>query len=155
MRTYNRSLDYVALAMNELRAGKTTLAARLLATAVKQPDAEQGIAILEASNKYAFELQAKTKTTQLKAKRRITASEEGFDEDGMGEGEMAADLSEDPLDDVEDEGIEADADDLDIEDDEELDADFEDADDEEDADDAAATMAKVLSSMRRTQKRSR
>jgi hypothetical protein len=103
---YNRALDYTALAMNELRKGNHELAARLMATAQQQPDFEKGIAILEASNKAAFKMEAA-------AKQRLIATaeddEEGVEEDQY-EGKEDADapveadaVDGDPLDEVEDE----------------------------------------------------
>lgn len=136
MKQYNRALDYTLLALAELTAGKPALAARLMATAAKQPDVHRAIAILEASNKHAAAVEAKV----------VTAAEFPFAE------ELEGGLDEDPLSEVDEDadyGIEADSD---VEDE---DADDEDADDEEmSLDEAPAeTMARVLSSMTRKQRR--
>ena len=136
MKQYNRALDYTVLALAELTAGKPALAARLLATAAKQPDVKRAIAILEASNKHAAALEAKV----------VTAAEFPF------ANELDADFDEDPLSEVDEDadyGIEADSD---VEDDEEDEGD----DDEEDMsleEAPAETMARVLSSMTRKQRR--
>lgn len=145
MKDYNRALDYTALALDSLRQGKPVLAARLLASAAKQPDLKKAIAILEASNKYAFsKIQAKAVQA---GKKRLKANDEFPFEDGQGEGELAADLEDDPLDDVieeEDEVLEADADEDDNEDDE-----VEEEEVTEEVVPASAVMAKVLSQMQR------
>ncbi len=51
MKKYNRALNWTVRALAELRAGKPVLAARLLASAAKESDVGDAIAILEASNK--------------------------------------------------------------------------------------------------------
>lgn len=143
MRKYNRALDYVALGLNELRAGKAVLAARLFAKASEQEDVTSAIGIIEASNKQAFANQQK-----VVARKRLKANDEFPFEDGEGEGELAADLEEtDPLDEVADADTEE----------EMVESDF-DEDDDEDEDDAAeetspvtaaAAMARVLAGMKR------
>jgi hypothetical protein len=124
MKQYNRALDYTVLALSELTKGNGVLAAKLMASAVAQPDITQAINILEASNKQAFALQAKV------AKQRLTAADEfpfADEVDGGAEDEMEGD----PLDEIEDEEVEAE---------------FEE--DELDVEEAPAmAMAKVLSSM--------
>jgi hypothetical protein len=103
MKQYNRALDYTVLALSELKKGKPVLAARLLASAAKQPDADAAIAILEASNAHAYKISAATKKSNvLSSKKRLTASDEFPFEDEV-EDEVEAemdDLSGDPLDDV-------------------------------------------------------
>lgn len=104
---YNRSLDYLALAMNELRKGKPVLAARLLQTASVQPDAEKALAIIEASNGQAFKpLQAKLKASKTAVKRLKADAEEYEDEEV--DDEVEADVDQDPLDEVEDDADEGD-----------------------------------------------
>ena len=131
MKTYNRALDYTALALNALAEDKNpVMAARLLAKAAQQTDVQAAIATLEASNKHAFALQAAAKKTQAAAPARLKASEEIFEEEGDDEGtedEMEAAFGEDddPLADLGGEEEEA----------------VEEA--------PAETMAKVLSSMAR------
>jgi len=137
MKTYIRALDYTVLALNELSKGKHVLAARLLAQAVKEPDLPQAIATLEASNKYAFALEAGATKARVVAPQKTSANTRLT---------AAEDFPFDPT-------IEADAD-TEFEDDEELDAEFdgdplaelEDEDTEEDVAPAQA-MARVLSSM--------
>jgi hypothetical protein len=155
MKKHNRSLDYVLLAMSELHKGKPVLAARLFASAHKEADFVDAMKILEASNSQAF----KAEQAAVTAKSRIKASDEFPFEDGHGEGELAADLGEDfegdPLDEVEDVDLQVEASDDDDED--------EDDDDAEETtpapvtasprkESAAAAMARVLSSMKRTVK---
>lgn len=164
MKKYNRALDYTVLALNELRNGKPVLAARLLASAVNEPDVGRAIAILEASNKQAFQQAVEvTAKKRLEAKKCIKANDEFPFQDGEGEGELAADLGEDfesdPLDEVTevvdeaDEVDAADGDDTEVDDDDDDDED----DDVEDAapvtaakkQTAAETMAQVLAKMQR------
>jgi hypothetical protein len=144
MKTYNHALDFTVLALDSLRQGKGVLAARLLAKAVKQPDIEAAIQILEASNKHAFSLQASA-SKAASPKARIKASEE------MSEIDEASESAEPVVDDapeVEDEVFAEFG-----EDDNPLD----DVPDDEDAplvDAPGVEMAKVLSSMvRRTSKK--
>lgn len=99
MKIYNRSLDYMTLAMAKGRQGKTVEAAKLFAKAITASDAVRAIAILETSNKQAFEATAKAKTI---AKRAVKAAEEEFD---MGEDEEVAGLMDEDSD--EDEEVEA------------------------------------------------
>ena len=131
MKQYNRSLDYTVLALAELKKGNGVLAARLLAKAVEQKDVNAAIAILEASNKQAFQVQANSKA-------RLKASEE-FPFEGAGE-ECAAEeedfMSGDPLDDIA------------AELDEEAPAELEEMEEEA----PGAAMAKVLSKMVRKTK---
>lgn len=160
MKKYNRALDWTVLALSELRAGKPVLAARLLASAVKEADVDDAIAILEASNRHAHKLAveaAAKKTPALASKTRLKASDEFPFKDGE---EVEAD-AEDGL-----EGVDFDADpleevaDFDAEDEAESD-DAEDGEVEPEADDVvvdeepapAVAMAKVLSSMVRTTKK--
>lgn len=103
MKTYNRALDYTVLALNELKNGKMELAAKLFATAGKQADLSVAIATLEASNKYAFALQANSVT----ASKRLRANDEfpfGNETEVSEEQEIESDLDTetDPLDEVED-----------------------------------------------------
>ena len=117
---YNRALDLVALALNELTAKKNpTLAARLLAKAAQQPDVQAAIATIEATNRVAHanmvaaRTEAKKVATTTASKSRIRATEEMTDEDSEfpvetmpePEGEIEADFDfdSDPLDEVEDE----------------------------------------------------
>lgn len=159
MKKYNRALDYTVLALDELSKGKPVLAARLLAKAAEQKDLPSAIAILEASNKQAFQ------SEQVTAKKRLTAGDDFPFEDGQGEGELAADLGEDfdgdPLDEVgeDDVAVEADLDEMDDGDDAE-DDDGEDAEAEIEEEvtakakpaqkvSASVAMARVLARMER------
>ena len=168
MKKYNRSLDYMLLAMVTLQKGKPVTAARMLDTAAKQPDFKAAMQILEASNKHAY----MTEQAAVTAKKRLTASDEFPFEDGQGDGELAADLGEDfegdPLDEVSDEDLEIEsaADEGDDEGDDEDTDEMEAEDEEEEAEEAPApapvaaarketsakAMARVLSSMQRKTK---
>lgn len=79
MKTYNRSLDCVTLAMAFALKGETVKAAAMFHQATKQPDAKRGIAVLEASNKAAY-----AATAKVQASRKVTAGDDldiGEDED--------------------------------------------------------------------------
>jgi hypothetical protein len=116
MKQYNRALDWVALALNELGNGKHALAAKLLAKARAEPDCNRAIEILEASNKQAFEVAAaaakveaakieaakaepKKPAAKVGASKRIKASEEMVED---------FDVEQDPLDEIEDDEDEGD-----------------------------------------------
>lgn len=144
MKTYNRALDYTVLALAQLQSGNGPMAARLLAKAVASNDINAAIATLEASNKHAFELQAKAKAAAVKAeavkadatktvasKSRLKASEDKVEVEDDADEDMDFDGEDDPLADLPDE------DDTAVEESEEV----------EDA--PAVAMAKVLSSMSR------
>lgn len=160
MKKYNRALDWTVLALAELHAGKPVLAARLLASAVKEADIGDAIAILEASNRHAHKTTvaaaaaaAATKkpaaqpVVALASKKRLTASDEFPFKDG---GEMEAeaddlgdtDFDSDPLDEVSDfDGDEGD--------DGEVMPEVDEVVEEE----PAVAMAKVLSGMTRSVKK--
>lgn len=138
MITYNRSLDYVTLAMAHGRKGNHEMAAKLFAKAIQASDAVKAIGILEASNKEAYEATAKAKKVAaakkpVAAAKRIKAADEEFemgDEDELeglvGDGEE----EEEPV-----EGAAEDEDDAEM-DDEEFNKEF----------------AKVLSNLAKTRK---
>lgn len=134
MKQYNRALDYTVLALSELTKGNGVLAAKLMASAVAQPDIDRAIDILEASNKQAFALQAKV------AKQRLTAADEfpfAEEVEGGAEDDLVSDAMDgDPLDEIEEEDG-----------DDQLEADADEDYFEEEA--PAMAMAKVLSSMTR------
>ena len=150
MRKYNRALDYAALAIAQVRAGKHEVAAKLLLKAASQDDTTAALKILEASNKaaYAQMVAANTKVTAMDEFSMEVASEaEDTDEDEPTEeeqeaAEVDAELeSDDPLDEIEDEDLE-----IESSEDEEFEA-------EEEA--PSVAMARVLASMtRRSAKRS-
>ncbi len=157
MKHYNRSLDYVALAMAHGRNGNVEKAAKLFAKAIAAPDAVRAVAILETSNKMAFakvqaaakkETAAAAKAAPAKevkaaakapvtAKAKPTKVEAEFD---MGEDDDIDDLvADDEEDDGEDDAPEDDSDD-------EVDAGAEDDEDEETFDEQFAA---VLSSLQK------
>lgn len=96
MKQYNRALDYTVLALAELQKGNSVVAAKLMATAVKQKDVTAAIRILEASNKQAF--------VGARAAKRLKANEEFPFEGGDMEAEADTedmDMDTDPLDEIE------------------------------------------------------
>jgi hypothetical protein len=157
MKKYNRALDYTVLALAELQAGKPVLAARLLASAVKEPDIGDAIAILEASNRHAHKTTvaaaaaavkkpAAQPTVALASKKRLTASDEfpfkgGEEVEAETDDLDGTDFDSDPLDEVSD-----------------FDGDDEDGEvmpevDEVVEEEPAVAMAKVLSGMTRSVKK--
>lgn len=148
MKTYNRALDLIALAMQQVQKGNPTTAAKLLVKAATAPDADRAIGILEASNAQAFAAtaaakkekvaaaakpapaKAAVKPTPTKAASRVKADEEVEDD--------LADLVEDE----EAEGEEGEAEEF-----EEAEEDEEELDEDEAMGD---TIAAVLASMIKT-----
>ena len=127
---YNRSLDYVALAMVQAAKGNAVVASKLFAKAINSPDAQRAIAVIEASNSEAHKATVKAKIKAASTKtRRIKASEE--------------------LDDlIDDDEVDAgmDDEDLDLSSMEEIDAEF-DEDEDEDEGSFDEAFAKVLANM--------
>lgn len=125
MLKYNRALDCLALAAQAMhRDGDEILAARLFAKAMKQPDIQAAINVIEATNRHAFaqlEAAAKRKPVQTAtaaaktapqakpatAVKRVQAAEEMAEEESefpVEEAPIEADAFDgDPLDDVEEE----------------------------------------------------
>ncbi len=101
MKVYNRSLDYITLAMAKGRSGDTAQAAKLFAKAIAAPDALRAIAVLETSNAQAFEATAAFK------QRKVQAAEFDLGEDEDVEGLTDEDSEEvvSGMDDDEDEGF--------------------------------------------------
>lgn len=155
MKKYNRALDYTVLALAELRAGKPVLAARLLASAAKESDVGDAIAILEASNRHAYKTTvaaaAAKKPAALASKKRLTASDEFPFEDGEVDADADdgmdldnTDFDSDPLEEV-----------ADFDNGDEVDEDGEALPEEDEVveEEPAVAMAKVLSSMTRAVKK--
>jgi hypothetical protein len=67
MKTYNRALDYIALAMVQASKGRPQTAAALFMKASTSPDMQQAVAIIEASNAQAYALKASAQTAKRKA----------------------------------------------------------------------------------------
>lgn len=67
MKTYNRALDYIALAMVHASKGRPQTAAKLFMKASTSPDMQQAVAIIEASNAQAYALKASAQTAKRKA----------------------------------------------------------------------------------------
>lgn len=148
MRKYNRALDYAALAIAHVRAGKHEVAAKLLMQAASQDDTTDALKILEASNKAAYaHMTAATKVTAMDEFSMEVASEAEDTDEPTEEEQEAAEVdaeleSDDPLDEIEDEDLE-----IDSSEDEEFEA--------EEVEAPSVAMARVLASMtRRSAKRS-
>lgn len=161
---YNKALDFAALAVNAATKGKNILAAKLFARAVASADAPDMLRIIEASNGKAYDEQvalaaaakakveaaAKAKKVDVKAAKRVAASDAvGQDdivaEDECSDEELGADLVEEVMDNDEDTMTE------DVPQEElagELDELEDDVDADEDPVDDTAAFAAVLSSMR-------
>ena len=138
---YNRALDHVLLALEAQQKGQPITAAQHFSRAVQSGDVKDAMRILEASN-------AQAHATELKAKKRIKASEEIVEDDDLPEGtndglppEVEAETEDEVEDDEDDE-----------EDEELLSGDLDNLEDSaEEAEDEAdiAEFAAVLASMRR------
>lgn len=97
---YNKALDYTVLAMQEMVNGKPVLAARLFAKATEQPDLQDAMRILEASNAQAFK---KLQASKVEApKTRLQAEAEGEVEVAEEPEVVEEDLEGDPLEQVAD-----------------------------------------------------
>lgn len=70
MKTYNRTLDYMALAVEQYGLGRVKTAAKLLVKAASQPDVKAAIAIIEASNNSAY---AAREAARVAASKKTTA----------------------------------------------------------------------------------
>lgn len=76
MKTYNRALDYLALAADNYAKGRVKTAAKFFDDAVKAPDLQAAISIIEASNAQAYTARVQaTAKKEVKAKAQITAAE--------------------------------------------------------------------------------
>ena len=138
MKTYNRSLDCMALAVAQLLKGRPITAGQLLVKASKMPDVVEAINIIEASNKEAHARVVAAAAKKTVAKKQVRAAEEVEEDDAIRG--LVGDNEE-----LEDDGMEVEAGDMDFGDEEP-----EEAEDEaighEDAE-IAASLAKVLSAM--------
>jgi hypothetical protein len=156
MKAYNHALDYLALAGEQFGKGRLKVAAKCLARAVKAPDFQQALAIIEANNHAAFTAQASTAKPAKKpvaAKSKVLSAEDAALESLVGdldELDEDADMEEDESEDEEGEN----------EGDEEVDAEFEpegEADEVEneaveDEEEEGAAFAAVLASMTKPKK---
>lgn len=131
MRTYNRALDCMTLALAFSMKGDTKNAAIMFTQASKQPDAKRGLAVLEASNKAAYAATAKVQA----AARKVTAG----DDLDIGEQEDLDALLNDDGGDVGEAEEQVEVDSPEGEEDEE--------DDEEEAEFDGAEFAKVLAKL--------
>jgi hypothetical protein len=68
MKTYNRALDYVALALEQHAKGRVATAAQLFVKAAASPDMKQAVKVIEASN-----AQAHSTKQAVQAKARAAA----------------------------------------------------------------------------------
>lgn len=144
MKTYNRSLDFVVLAMAQGRKGNTTMAAKLFAKAIAEPDCVRAVAILEASNKQAYAVQAAaSKAKKVEAAKRVQASDE-FD---VGDDTDLEDLvtSDEMGDDAGDEGDDVEG----------LDEEVEASEEDEDDEGFDEQFASVLASMKKKDTKAR
>jgi hypothetical protein len=147
MRTYNRSLDCMALAVAQLLKGRPITAGQLLVKASKMPDVVEAINIIEASNKEAHaRVVAAAAAKKTVAKKQVRAAEEVEEDDAIrglvGDNEELEG----------DEDMEVEAADMEFGDEEPEEAEDE-AIGKEDAE-IAASLAKVLSAMtKRTAKK--
>lgn len=73
MKTYNRALDFMALAMQQHAKGRTKTAASLFVKASQAPDVKAAIAIIEASNAQAYTAKVKAEAA---AKKPVKAKSE-------------------------------------------------------------------------------
>jgi hypothetical protein len=119
MKTYNRALDYVALALVQASKGRPQTAAALFMKASTSPDMQQAVAVIEASNAQAYALKANAavvaKRKAVHAEKKQLAAligevpEEEFEElDANAEEEEEREEEDEPEgepDDVEDEAI--------------------------------------------------
>jgi hypothetical protein len=70
MKTYNRALDYVALALEQHAKGRVETAAQLFVKAASSPDMKQAVKVIEASN-----AQAHSAKQAIQAKARAEAEQ--------------------------------------------------------------------------------
>lgn len=103
MKQYNRALDRVLLAMNEMRQGNHVLAAKMFASATKELDFERGMAIIEASNKHAAAVEAKAREEAAKLEAAAKAPVKSAKVQASDEFVEDLDVEQDPLDEIEDE----------------------------------------------------
>jgi hypothetical protein len=76
MRTYNKSLDCMALAVAQLLKGRPVTAGQLLVKASKMPDVIEAINIIEASNKEAHNRMVTAAKQKQVARKQVRAAEE-------------------------------------------------------------------------------
>jgi hypothetical protein len=78
MKTYNRALDFMALAAVQFQQGRVKTAAKLMAKCIASSDFDRAIAIVESSNDEAFQLKAaaKAQAVAVAAKKRKTLAAE-------------------------------------------------------------------------------
>lgn len=131
MKHYNRALDRMTLAMAYAVKGESTKAAKMFASAIKEPDVKRAIATLEASNSSAFAVVQAAAKKKVAASKKVTA---GDDLDMGDEEDLDALIGDDaPAEEVEEEEVEEAA--------------FDEDEDEEDEGFDDAEFAKVLASM--------
>lgn len=142
MKIYNRSLDMLTLALQQAKQGNAVVAAKLLVKASTAPDTDKALAILEASNAQAYELQAKAvivakavvakpksgAAARLKASAEVMAEEEKKEED---EDEDLSDLIDDLAEDKDE-------------------AELEEYEEDEEDEDMGEAIASVLAAMLKT-----
>lgn len=67
MKTYNRALDYVALALQQHAKGRVETAAQLFVKAAASPDMKHAVAVIEASNAQAHSAKQVAKAQAVEA----------------------------------------------------------------------------------------
>ena len=75
MKTYNRALDYVALAFAEHSEGRVQTAAELFAKAVTSPDMLYAVKVIEASNAQAHSARQAAKAQAVEAAAKAAKQE--------------------------------------------------------------------------------
>ena len=145
MKTYNRALDFMALAAVQFTKGRVQTAAKLIAKATTSADFQQAIAIIEASNSQAFTAKEAEKAKLAAAaskKRKVKAAEDQALESLVG----PIDELEDDMDVVDDEVDEAAEDE---EEGDEVDAEFGEDEGDDEEEDASESFAKALASLKK------
>jgi hypothetical protein len=74
MKTYNRALDFLALAMEQQQEGNIKTAAALFVKAATSKDASAAMAIIEASNAQAYSAKVKAQAAVREADKQKTAA---------------------------------------------------------------------------------
>jgi hypothetical protein len=76
MKTYNRALDYVALALEQHSKGRVETAAQLFVKAASSPDMKQAVKVIEASNAQAHSAKQAVQAKAREAKQAVAAAVE-------------------------------------------------------------------------------
>lgn len=82
MKTYNKALDYAALAIASYRNGDEARAAKLFMKAATASDASRAVAVIEASNAQAFEAAKKAKKVNAEFEVNTDEIDDLIDDEG-------------------------------------------------------------------------